>query len=145
MSSPLDRVRELEFPKVSDPRGNLSFIEEGRHVPFPVRRIFYIYDIPSGSTRGGHAHREQHQLVLGISGSFELRLTDGTDERVFMMNRPHKGVYVPPGVWLTTTDFTTGSVCLVLCSDEYEESDYIRDLDEYLRHVRDLKQATPTR
>lgn len=139
MSSPLDRVREYEIPKVSDPRGNLSFIEEGRHVPFPVRRIFYIYDIPSGSTRGGHAHREQQQLVMCVSGAFELRLTDGDREITIPMNRPNKGIYVPPGVWLTMHDFTTASLCLVLCSGEYEESDYIRDLDEYLRFVAMLR------
>lgn len=131
MPSPLDKVREIEFPKVSDPRGNLSFIEEGRHVPFPIRRVFYIYDIPSGETRGGHAHRRQSQVVCVLAGSFDLRLSDGREEKVFRMNRPNRAVLVPPGVWLVMNEFSSGAVCLTLCSDEYEEEDYIRDLEEY--------------
>ena len=127
----LDKVRIFEFSKVCDPRGNLSFIEEGCHVPFSIKRVFYIYDVPGGETRGGHAHRENTTVLIAVSGSFDLHLTDGEDEIVIRMNRANKGVLIPPGVWDSMHDFTTGTVCLALCDHHYEESDYIRDLDEY--------------
>lgn len=138
MGSPLDKVQIYEFSKISDPRGNLSFIEEGCHVPFVIKRVFYIYDVPGGQTRGGHAHRENQTVLIAVSGSFDLHLTDGTDELIIPMNRSNKGVLIPPGVWDSMHNFTTGSICLALCSHHYEESDYIRDLDEYQRYVKTL-------
>lgn len=133
--TPLDKVRVLEFPKICDPRGNLSFVESARHVPFPIRRVFYIYDVPGGETRGGHAHRECTIVLLAIAGSFTVRLTDGENERTVMLNRANRGVLIPPGVWDTMHDFTTGSVALALASHPYEEEDYIRDYDEFLEYT----------
>lgn len=137
--SPLDNVKELEFSKVCDPRGNLSFIEEGCHVPFPIRRVFYIYDVPGGESRGGHAHKENQTVLIALSGSFDLRLTDGRDTITIPMNRANRGVLIPTGVWDSMVNFTTGTVCLALCSHHYEESDYIRDFDEYLEYVEALR------
>lgn len=139
MASPLDKVQIYEFSKISDPRGNLSFIEEGCHVPFAIKRIFYIYDVPGGQTRGGHAHRENQTVLIAVAGSFDLHLTDGKDEIIIPMNRSNKGVLIPPGVWDSMHNFTTGSICLALCSHTYEEEDYIRDLEEYHRYVKTLK------
>jgi len=137
--SPLDNVKELEFSKVCDPRGNLSFIEEGCHVPFPIRRVFYIYDVPGGESRGGHAHKENQTVLIALSGSFDLRLTDGRDTITIPMNRANRGVLIPTRVWASMVNFTTGTVCLALCSHHYEESDYIRDFDEYLEYVEALR------
>lgn len=137
--SPLDNVKELEFSKVCDPRGNLSFIEEGCHVPFPIRRVFYVYDVPGGESRGGHAHKENQTVLIALSGSFDLRLTDGRDTITIPMNRANRGVLIPTGVWDSMVNFTTGTVCLALCSHHYEESDYIRDFDEYLEYVEALR------
>lgn len=134
--TPLDKVRVLEFPKICDPRGNLSFVEGGRHVPFTVRRVFYIYDVPGGETRGGHAHKECSIVLLALAGSFEVRLTDGFNERTVFLNRANRGVLIPPGVWDTMHEFTTGSVALALASHPYEEEDYIRDYDEYMDFAR---------
>lgn len=142
--SPLDNVKIYEFSKVCDPRGNLSFIEEGCHVPFSIRRVFYIYDVPGGESRGGHAHKKNSTVLIAVSGSFDLRLSDGTEEMTITLNRSNKGVLIPPGVWDSMSNFTTGTVCLALCSHHYEEEDYIRDLDEYLEYVKTLK-STPGR
>lgn len=135
----LDKVQQFEFSKVCDPRGNLSFIEGGCHVPFAIKRVFYIYDVPGGETRGGHAHYENSTVLIAVSGSFDLHLTDGTDELVIPMNRSNRGVLIPPGLWDCMHNFTTGTVCLALCSHHYEEEDYIRDYDEYLEYVKSLK------
>ncbi len=134
----LDRVREIEFQKIYDPRGSLSFIEEGCHVPFSIKRVFYIYDVPGGVARGGHAHKENTMVLMAVSGSLDLHLTDGTEERVYHLNRANKGVLIPPGVWDSMHNFTTGTVVLVLCSHNYDEADYIRDFDEYRQYVAEL-------
>lgn len=131
----LDKVRVLEFPKICDPRGNLSFVEGARHLPFPIRRVFYIYDVPGGETRGGHAHKECSIALLAIAGSFEVRLTDGVNEMTVLLNRANRAVLIPPGVWDTMHEFTTGTVALALASHPYEEEDYIRDYDEFLSYV----------
>lgn len=136
----LKKVKIIEFPKICDPRGNLSFIESARHVPFSVKRVFYIYDVPGGETRGGHAHRECSCVLIAVSGSFDLRLTDGKDEMTITLNRSNKGVLIPPGVWDTMLNFTTGTVALALASHPYEEEDYIRDYDEYLEYVTSINQ-----
>lgn len=140
MKNLLDGVRIIEFPKICDPRGNLSFIESARHVPFSIKRVFYIYDVPGGETRGGHAHKECAIVLLAIAGSFDVRLTDGTHEMTVRLNRANKGVLIPPGVWDTMHDFTTGSVGLAIASLPYEEEDYIRDYDKYLEYVKSLQQ-----
>ena len=135
MPSPLDNVRILEFPKVSDPRGNLSFIEEAVHVPFAIKRVFYIYDVPGGASRGGHAHRHNRQVLICLSGSMNLHLTDGRQERVITLNRANTGVLIPPGVWDSMHNFSSGTTLLVVCSEYYDEADYIRDYSEYLEYM----------
>lgn len=134
----LQRVETIEFPKICDPRGNLSFIESGRHVPFSTRRVFYIYDVPGGETRGGHAHKECVEVVIALTGSFNLRITDGTAERTITLNRSNRGVLIPAGVWVTMENFTTGTVLLALASRDYEEEDYIRDYDEFEQYIASI-------
>ncbi len=131
----LDKIREFEFPKVSEPRGNLSFIEEGCHIPFSLKRVFYIYDIPGGVTRGAHAHKRGNEIVVAVAGAFNLHLSDGKEERIIRLDRSNKGVLVPPGVWLSMHNFTTGTILLALCDNAYEEEDYIRDFDEYKAYM----------
>jgi dTDP-4-dehydrorhamnose 3,5-epimerase-like enzyme len=139
-SSPLDNVRIIEFPKICDPRGNLSFVEGGRHLPFNIRRVFYIYDVPGGETRGGHAHKECSIVLVAVAGSLTVRLTDGVNEKVVQLNRSNKGVLIPPGVWDTMHDFTTGTVCVAFASHQYEEEDYIRDYDEFIAYRTEQQQ-----
>lgn len=136
--SPLDKVRIIEFPKICDPRGNLSFVEGGRHLPFNIRRVFYIYDVPGGETRGGHAHRECSTVLVAVAGSLTVRLTDGEKESTVYLNRSNKGVLIPPGIWNTMHDFTTGTVCVAFASHQYEEEDYIRDYDEFIEYTQHL-------
>ncbi len=138
-ATPIDQVREIEFPKICDPRGNLSFVESARHVPFPIRRVFYIYDVPGGETRGGHAHKKCWMALMAIAGSFDVRLTDGRSEKVVRLNRANKAVLIPPGVWDTMSEFTTGTVALALASEFYDEDDYIRDYDEFLTYAANLR------
>lgn len=136
--SALDKVRIIELPKICDPRGNLSFAEGGRHLPFSIKRVFYIYDVPGGECRGGHAHKECSIVLIAVAGSFEVRLTDGKREMTVLLNRANRGVLIPPGVWDTMHDFTTGSVALALASHPYEEEDYIRDYDEFVEYAKSL-------
>lgn len=138
MTKLLERVRSIEFPKICDPRGNLSYIESARHVPFSIKRVFYIYDVPGGETRGGHAHKECSCVLMALTGSFEVRLTDGKYEMTVRLDRANKGLLIPPGVWDTMQGFTTGTVALAIASHPYEEEDYIRDYDEYLDYVKTL-------
>jgi mannose-6-phosphate isomerase-like protein (cupin superfamily) len=134
----LREARLLEFPKICDARGNLSFVEGARHVPFPIKRVFYIYDVPGGETRGGHAHKECYEVLIAVSGSLDIRLTDGNSDVTFTLNRSNKALLVPTGTWLTMHNFTTGTVLLALTSHEFEESDYIRDYEEYVSYVNNL-------
>lgn len=122
----------VDLPKITDPRGNLTFVEGGRHVPFDVRRVFYLYDVPTGSDRGAHAHRALHQFLICLSGSFDVALDDGRQRRSVHLNRPWLGLHVPPMIWASEVNFDPGSVCLVLASDLYDEADYIRDYDAFL-------------
>ena len=122
----------LELPKITDVRGNLTFIEGERHVPFPIRRVFYLYDVPTGADRGAHSHRQQHQFLICLSGSFDVQLDDGTQTRTVHLNRPWKGLHVPPMIWAAEVNFDAGTVCLVLASDEFSEADYIRDYQEFI-------------
>ena len=134
----LTKASTIEFPKICDPRGNLSFIEGARHIPFPIKRVFYIYDVPGGETRGGHAHRQCAEVLIAVVGSLEVTLTDGIRERTYTLNRSHRGLLIPPGTWRTMHDFTTGTVVVALCSREYEEEDYIRDYEEFDAWARAL-------
>jgi len=129
--SVLNDCKIVNFPKVTDYRGNLSFIEENKQVPFKIRRVYYLYDVPSGASRGGHAHKALHQVVIALSGSFDVILDDGYRRRSFFLNRPHYGIYIPPKVWREIENFSSNSVALSLVSQVYDESDYVRDYDEF--------------
>ena len=122
----------VELPKISDPRGNLTYIESGRHVPFDLARVYYLYDVPGGAERGGHAHKGLHQLIIAMSGSFDVVLDDGCEKKRVHLNRSNYGLYVCPMIWRELDNFSSGSVCMVLASNLYDEEDYYRDYDEYL-------------
>jgi len=124
-----------ELNRVHDTEGNLTYIYENVHVPFPINRVFYSYDIPGGEDRGAHAHKECHQFIIAASGSFEVVLDDGTNKRTVTLNRPFWGLHVPPGIWASEQGFSSGSICLVLASHGYSEEDYIRNYDDYISHV----------
>jgi len=118
----------------SDRKGNLSVVENGVTLPFDVKRVYYLYDIPGGESRGAHAHRELEQLIVAASGSFSVTLDDGKCKRTFMLNRPYQGLYVKQGLWRDLADFSSGAVCMVLASELYKEEDYIRDYGEFLKY-----------
>ena len=128
-----------ELNKMHDIEGNLTFIYENHHVPFPINRVFYSYDIPGGEDRGAHAHRSCHQFIIAASGSFEVALDDGINKRTVVLNRPYFGLHVPPGIWAAEQGFSSGSICLVLASECYSEEDYIRDYDEYLSYIKEQR------
>ena len=123
----------IGLPKISDPRGNLTFIEGCRHIPFDIERVYYLYDVPGGAERGGHAHKELQQFIIAMSGSFDVVLDDGKKRKRFHLNRSYYGLFVPKMIWRELDNFSSGSVCLVLASNKYDESDYYRDYGEYLR------------
>lgn len=125
--------RIIDLPKISDPRGNLTFIEGGHHVPFDIQRVYYLYDVPGGAERGGHAHKALHQLIIAMSGSFDVVLNDGRDNKRVHLNRSYYGLYVCPMIWRELDNFSSGSVCMVLASNRYDEVDYFRDYGDYLR------------
>ena len=131
----LKQCQIVNLPKIVDPRGNLTFIEGDRHVPFAIKRVFYLYDVPGGSSRAGHAHKALHQLFIAMSGSFDVTLRDGSSEQRFHLNRSYYGLHLPPMIWREIDNFSSGSVCLVLASEPYDEKDYYRDYREYLRVV----------
>lgn len=122
----------IELPKISDPRGNLTFIEAGRHIPFAIQRVYYLYDVPGGAERGGHAHKDLHQLIIAMSGSFDVVLDDGCEKKRFHLNRSYYGLYVCPMIWRELDNFSSGSVSMVLASNYYDEADYFRDYNEFL-------------
>ena len=125
----------LNIDSVEDRRGSLSIVEHGSNIPFDVERVFYLYDIPSGKSRGEHAHYECHQLLIAASGSFCVRLDDGADTKTVELRRPDQGLHIPPGIWAGERDFSGGAVCLVLASHSYDEDDYIRDYDIFLEYA----------
>jgi hypothetical protein len=129
----LTECRIIDLPKINDPRGNLTFIEGGRHVPFEIKRVYYLYDVPGGAERGGHAHRALHQLIIAMSGSFDVILKDGTQQQRFHLNRSYSGLIICPMIWREIDNFSSGSVCMVLASNFYDESDYYRNYDEFLK------------
>ena len=129
----LDEINLIEIPKISDPdgRGNLSVIEKNI-LPFEIKRVYYLYDVPSDSSRGGHAHKELQQFLIALSGSFDVVLDNGKSRRTITLNRPNKGLLIPNGIWRELESFSAGSVCLSLVSEEYDEEDYIRDYNSFL-------------
>ena len=126
----------IELPKISDPRGNLTFVEGGNQIPFDIRRVYYLYDVPGGAERGGHAHKALSQLIIAMSGSFDVILDEGGEKKRFHLNRSYQGLYVCPMMWRELDNFSSGSVCMVLASNIYEESDYYRDYNEYLKAIQ---------
>jgi hypothetical protein len=124
--------RLIDLPRIAEPRGNLTFVENGRHIPFDIRRVYYLYDIPGGADRGGHAHRRLQQLLIAIAGSFDVVVDDGRRRQRYHLNRSYFGLYLPPMTWRELDNFSSGSVCLVLASDPYDEADYYRDYQTYL-------------
>ena len=130
---PLSDCKILELPVVHDRRGNLTFVEEFKHIPFDLKRVYYLYDVPGGSQRGGHAHKNLHQLIVAMSGSFDVVLDDGKDKTRFHLNRSYQGLYICPMIWREMDNFSSGSVCMVLASDFYDEQDYFRDYSEFMR------------
>ena len=133
IAMPLSHCKLISLPKIQDPRGNLTFIEGGSHVGFDIQRVYYLYDVPGGSSRGGHAHKELHQLIIAMSGSFDVLLDDGHEKKTFHLNRSYVGLYVCPMIWRELDNFSSGSVCMVLASNRYDEGDYYRDYDQFLR------------
>ena len=128
--------RVLDLGKIEFDRGNLTVVQSLETVPFDIKRVFYLYDIPGGEARGAHAHKECHQFLVAASGSFEVVLDDGHEQRTVYLNRPFKGLHIPPGIWAAEQEFSSGAVCLVLASDLYDADDYIRDYQDYLVFVR---------
>ena len=131
--------RLIDLPKITEARGNLTFVEGGRHVPFEIKRVYYLYDVPGGAERGGHAHKALHQLVIAMSGSFDLVLDDGYERKRIHLNRSYIGLYIPPMMWREIDNFSSGSVCMVLASDYCDESDYYRDHVDFLLAVKTKK------
>lgn len=132
----LTKCRIIDFPKITDARGNLSFIEENKHVPFEIKRVYYLYDVPSGATRGGHAHKVAEQVIIALSGSFEVILDDGNSRKPFFLNRPHYGLYIPSGMWRELENFSSNSVALTLTSTLYDKKDYIRDYEIFKKMAK---------
>jgi hypothetical protein len=129
----LSDCRIVHLPKIVDARGNLTFIEGNAHVPFAIERVYYLYDVPGGAERGGHAHKGLHQLIIAMSGSFDVILDDGSEKRRHHLNRSYYGLYICPMIWRELDNFSSGSVCLVLASNRYDEADYFRDYQEFRR------------
>ena len=128
------KVKDCEIvnlQKIGDRRGNLSIIEEQKQIPFNIKRVYYIYDVPGGERRGGHAYKENREFIVALSGSFDVKLNDGEEERVFSLNRSYYGLYIPAGLWREMENFSTNSLALILSSTEFDENDYIMDFNEY--------------
>lgn len=129
----IEDCRIIELPKIHEPRGNLTFIESNNQIPFAIQRVYYLYDVPGGSERGGHAHKGLHQLIIAMSGSFDVVLDDGKEKKRVHLNRSYNGLYVCPMIWRELDNFSSGSVCMVLASNLYDEADYYRDYAEFMR------------
>ena len=134
----LSDVRIIELPKFIDRRGNLSFVEELNHIPFKIERTYWIYDVPGGDSRGGHAYRENQEFIVALSGSFDVILDDGTEKKSYTLNRSYYGLYVPCGLWREMVNFSTNSVAVVLASVKYNDTDYIFDYDEFVEFNKTL-------
>jgi hypothetical protein len=126
----------IELPKIKNRSGNLTSIQNSIEIPFDIKRIFYLYDIPGGEDRGAHAHIECHQFLIAGSGSFDILLDDGKSKKLITLNQPYIGLHIPPGIWASEVNFSSGSICLVLASHKYDEKDYIRDYKEFLNYMK---------
>lgn len=134
----LTDVRVIDLPRIPDPRGNLTFVEGGRHIPFEIKRVFYLYDVPGGESRAGHALKTCQQFIVAMSGSFDVFVDDGIDNRRFHLNRSYNGLYLPALIWRELDNFSSGSVCTVLASEAYNEADYLRDYPSFVRATKGL-------
>jgi hypothetical protein len=123
----------IKLPRITDPRGNLTFAQSSIELPFDLQRAYWIYDVPAGAERGGHSHRQMAQVLVAVAGSFTVNISDGFTWKTFLLNRPFEGLLIPPGYWRTIDDFSSGGVCLSLVSTKFAESDYIREFDEYVK------------
>ena len=128
----VENCRVIDLPRVNEPRGNLTFIEGGRHVPFEIKRVYYLYDVPGGATRAGHAHRNLRQFLIAMSGSFDVHVDDGKLKKTYHLNRSYYGLFIPSMVWREIDNFSSGSVCLALASEFYEEADYYRTYTDFI-------------
>ena len=127
----VEDCKQVSLPKIQNRSGNITVLENGHNMPFETKRIFYLYDIPGGESRGAHAHKECHQFIIATSGSFEVKLEDGKDKQIIQLNQPYKGLHIPPGIWASEINFSGGAICLVLASHTYNEKDYIRNYSEF--------------
>ena len=132
----MDQVKIIDLPKKKDPRGNLTFIEEDNHIPFKIERVYWIYDVPGGQIRGGHAFKLQQEIVIALSGSFNVVIDSGSEKRTYSLNRSYYGLYIPAGLWRQMENFSTNSLAMVISSTPFSELDYIRDYDEFLKRVK---------
>ncbi len=133
--SSVEHCRIIDLPKISDPRGNLTFIEAGSNVPFTINRVYYLYDVPGGSSRAAHGHKRLQQFMIAMSGSFDITVDDGREKRRFHLNRSYYGLYLPPMIWRDLDNFSSGSVCMVLASEHFDEADYYRNYQDFLAAV----------
>ena len=132
-------IRLIDLPKITDPRGNLTVAEQMKNVPFDIKRAYWVYDVPAGESRGGHAHKQLRQLVVALSGSFTVTLDDGNERTTVLLNHPYQALLIETGIWRTLDDFSSGAVCLVLASELYDPADYIYDYDEFIAYVSGKK------
>lgn len=135
----INSARIINLPKILDSRGNLSFVEEVNHIPFEIKRSYWLYDVPGGESRGGHAYRENEEFIIALSGSFDIILDDGENKITYNLNRSYYGLYIPKGIWREISNFSTNSVALILSSTNYLEDDYIRDYSEFLKFAKNEK------
>lgn len=129
----LNKIQLVDIPKILDERGNLSFIEELNHIPFQIKRTYWIYDVPGGEVRGGHAYKTLHEFIVALSGSFDVVLDDGKTKKTYSLNRSYYGLYVPNMIWRSIENFSTNSLCMILASEKYDENDYVRDYEEFIK------------
>ena len=140
MEISVNHCKIIDLPKIADPRGNLTFIEGDKHIPFAIKRVYYLYDVPGGADRAGHALKKNHQFLIAMSGSFDVILYDGREKRRVHLNRSYYGLYIPPMIWREIDNFSSGSVCLALASELYDPNDYHRDYHEFLRAIAEVKE-----
>lgn len=133
MKTIINDITLLPIPKITDPRGNLAVIEKDV-LPYVIKRVYYLFDVPSNAARGGHAHKEQLEFLIALSGSFTVTLDDGTNKKEILLNKPDKGLLIPTGIWRELNDFSSGAICLVVSSGEFEEDDYIREYDDFIKY-----------
>lgn len=141
----INDVRIIELPKFLDERGNLSFVQNNTHIPFEIKRTFWIYDVPGGESRGGHAERENEEVIIAMSGSFDITVDDGKDKKTFTLNRSYYGLYIPKGIWRDISNFSTNSLALEFGSIAYDANDYIRDYNEFIAYSKTVKDETPSK